>query len=129
LPDVFLQPVGRPPLVGEEADGFPRQQPRNVQPEVRHGDFFQHRAQAGRMVGVRMRKQDMLESNRRSVMALEMCHDCVAGLGIASVDQHQLEVDRRAVAQDDGVAGLAAGADWHELYFADHLTPPSFGVV
>jgi hypothetical protein len=81
------------------------------------------------VIGIRVGQDDVFESCAEAEMLSQMGDDLVAGIGGAAVDQHQLEVDRRAVAQDDGVSGFAAGAHRHEFDFADHLTPPSLGAA
>jgi hypothetical protein len=43
-----------PPLVLEQVDSIFREQPGDVQPDVRDGDFAQHFTQAGSVVGIRV---------------------------------------------------------------------------
>ena len=80
------------------------------------------------MVAVRMFQDDVIEDHLRPELPAQMSDDFLARLRVATVDEHQSEIVRLAVANDDGVTGLRGGPDRQELDLAfektDHLDLP-----
>jgi hypothetical protein len=104
----------------EEMDRVFGQQPWDVQPDMRDGNFPEHLPQAGSMIGIRVSQHHVLDRDKRSEMLLEMGNKRFTAIRCSTIDDHQLVGSGIAIADNNSVPRTATVTHSQEFDFAEH---------